>query len=83
MQEFPCENWHCRGSGPCCDCGLGLIPGPETSTCHWNGQKQTNRQNDVKHDIRNSKWGDGIKMAKQKDWSSTSLLKTTKFTTKD
>ena len=26
---------------------------------------------------------DGIKMAEQKDWSSTALLKTTKFTTKD
>ena len=26
---------------------------------------------------------DGIKMVEQKDWSSTSLLKTTKFTTKD
>ena len=27
--------------------------------------------------------GDGIKMGEQKDWRSTSLLKTTKFTTKD
>ena len=26
---------------------------------------------------------DGIKMAEWKDWSSSSILKTTKFTTKD
>ena len=30
---------HCSGSGHCC--GVGLILGPETSTCHRHGQKQT------------------------------------------
>ena len=28
------------------------------------------------------RWGDRIKTAEQKDWNTTSLLKTTKFTTK-
>ena len=32
--------------------------------------------------IKNVQLGDGIRMAEKNDWSSTSLLKTTKFTTK-
>lgn len=39
------QSCHCSGSG-CCP-GVGLVPGPKTSTCHGCGQKTPTRSQKV------------------------------------
>ena len=40
--------WHCHCSGLGGCCGLGLVPGPDTSACLWHGQNKDKRTTKTK-----------------------------------
>ena len=36
--------WHCCSCGAGCNCGVSLIPGPETPTCHGGGGQKKEKK---------------------------------------
>ena len=42
LSRFRISRYHCSSSDPCC--GMGLIPGPGTSTCYGRGQKKKKKR---------------------------------------
>ena len=61
------QQCHCCGSGHCC--GVGLIPGPETSTCQGCGKERKEKKNSKNPSITEGYRGTSF-LASYPKWSS-------------